>query len=105
MCARVCGAVQFALPAGQGTVYLTVRVVGTEVVSNTMVYAYARAAVTSVTPSSGSNAGGTVLVITGSNLGIDLSAASFVAGACSSRNRVWLGPLPCTVLQVCHWPE
>ena len=91
---------QFALPAGQGSVQLIVRILNTMVTSNSITYGYARGSIVSVSPSSGSTAGNVLLTITGSNLGSDLTNALFVAGGCSTRNRVVVGSLECIVVEV-----
>ena len=67
-----CGFGQFPLPAGQGVVSFIVRVMGSIKSSNAITYTYPLPTVTNVLPRSFPTTGGTRLVITGSNLGIDI---------------------------------
>ena len=91
---------QFPLGPGQGQLSVSVRIIGTTVVSSAVMYAYAHATIYGVNPVSGSNAGGTTLTITGANFGLDFNTVHVVAGACAATNRVLLGSLPCQVVQV-----
>ena len=68
----LCGFGQFPLPAGQGVVSFIVRVMGSIKSSNAITYTYPLPTVTNVLPRSFPTTGGTRLVITGSNLGIDI---------------------------------
>ena len=89
---------QFVLPSGQGTILLQARIIGTSVVSNVVSYQYARAVATTSSPQLGTTAGGTLITVSGTNLGIDLSSVVFAGSGCSVRNRVLLGPDDCPVV-------
>jgi large repetitive protein len=58
----------FTLPPGQGT-QRRIQVIASDRVSNAVQFDYAAPVITSVSPSSGPPAGGTVLTLTGSNFG------------------------------------
>ena len=83
----------FELPPGQGRLRLSVRIMGSSTETSAIEYAYDRPAVSGVSPDTVLTSGGTVLTVTGSNLGVDLSAAALVPGA--SLNSVRLGPYAC----------
>jgi hypothetical protein len=92
------GSMQFLMGPGQGMVSFTVRVIGSTVLSNTIPYWYTPGTARIVSPVSGESAGGTVVIVNGTNLGRALSVTTSIG--CNAVNRVWIGPWLCDVLEV-----
>ena len=90
--------ITFSLGDGQGMVSVSVRVIGTTVVSNAMQYWYSAGVVSSVSPLAGGSVGGTVVIVNGTNLGRALAATTGLG--CNAVNRVWIGPWLCGVVEV-----
>ncbi len=78
---------QFDLPAGQGKLAVKVKVMASDTYTNSLLYTYKSPIVVAVSPSDIPAAGGALLVISGQDLGVDLTAAGRVLGG--AANATW----------------
>ncbi len=77
---------------------ITVRVVGSTVLSNPVQYWYRSPVVSTVAPLTGPTSGGTAITISGSDLGVPMTASTLLG--CRAVNRVLIGGRTCDVTQV-----